>query len=96
VVADAQALLEGTDASGAPVDAVLALVREVLENDAVQADDDIFDFGATSLSFVRVLARIRRDLGLSVHPADLDGTASATNLAKAARISTDDSTGGTA
>lgn len=50
---------------------VLEIVRQVLGLDNVELDDDLFDQGATSLSFVRILARIRSDRGVAVSVADL-------------------------
>jgi acyl carrier protein len=69
----------------APVDDVLAIVREVLDRPDLTADDDVIDHGGTSLSIVRILAEIRRALELNVNPRDLGGTVTARSLAKAAR-----------
>ena len=60
---------------------ILRIVREVLGNDSLGAGDDLFDHGATSLSFVRVLAQIKRELQVMVHAADLDGVVTARSLA---------------
>lgn len=60
---------------------VLRIVREVLGRPAVQLDDDVFDHGATSLSFVRILAQINRDLNVRVAAAALDGVATPRNIA---------------
>lgn len=59
---------------------VLEIVREVLGR-PLGLDDDVFDHGATSLSFVRVLAAINGRFGVMVDVADLDGSATARSLA---------------
>jgi acyl carrier protein len=51
--------------------AVSQIVDEVLGR-AVPLDDDLFDHGATSLSFVRILAQINNRLGVLVPAAELD------------------------
>ena len=51
---------------------VLAIVEEVLGRRGIGPDGDLFDHGATSLSFVRVLGQIHQRLNAQVHPADLD------------------------
>lgn len=60
--------------------AILEIVREVLGR-PLGLDDDMFDHGATSLAFVRVLARINDEFGVMVDVADLDGVTSARSLA---------------
>ena len=62
-------------------DVILGIVREVLGRPRLGPDDDLFDHGATSLSFVRVLAQIRQQLGVMVHAAALRGEATPRNLA---------------
>jgi hypothetical protein len=79
-----------TDVAVAPVEqtapvtteeAVLRIAREVLGRPGLQLDDDVFDHGATSLSFVRILAQINRDLHVAVAAAALDGVATPRNIA---------------
>lgn len=60
---------------------VLAIVEEVLGRRDIGPDGDLFDHGATSLSFVRVLGQIHKQLNAQVHPADLDGSATVRRLA---------------
>jgi len=60
---------------------VLTTVREVLGKPALGLDDDLFDHGGTSLSFVRVLAELHRHFGVMVHAAALGGVATPQNLA---------------
>ena len=50
---------------------VLNLVRQVLSDENLALDDDVFDKGATSLSFVRILARIRQQHSVTVSAPDL-------------------------
>jgi acyl carrier protein len=64
--------------------AIRRIVRDVLGQPAVGLDDDMFDHGATSLSFVRVLAEINRRFHVMVHAAELGGVASPRNLAACA------------
>jgi phosphopantetheine binding protein len=72
---------DGRTASAGPQDEVLGIVREVLGRADMGPDDDVFDHGATSLSFVRILARINQRCGVMVHAAALGGLATARNMA---------------
>lgn len=65
-------------------EAILQIVRDVLGR-PVGLDDDMFDQGATSLSFVRVLAQIHSRFGVMVDVADLDGVATARVIAACVR-----------
>jgi acyl carrier protein len=60
---------------------VLKIVRDVLGKSAVGPEDDLFDHGATSLSFVRVLAQIKQEYQVMLRAANLDGEVTARNLA---------------
>jgi acyl carrier protein len=62
-------------------ESVLKIVREVLAKPHLGPQDDVFDHGATSLSFVRVLAQIKQELKVMVRAADLDGEVTARSLA---------------
>jgi hypothetical protein len=66
---------------GPTEDTILRIVREVMGNHGLGAQDDLFDHGATSLSFVRVLAQIKQELQVMVHAPDLDGVVTARSLA---------------
>jgi acyl carrier protein len=57
-------------AFGVP-EAVLGIAREVIVRPTLGPDDDLFDHGATSLSFVRILAEINRRYGVAIPPAEL-------------------------
>jgi acyl carrier protein len=67
------------------VDQVLAIVRDILANRTMTADDDVMEHGGTSLSIVRILAAASQALNLSINPRDLNGVVTARSLASAAR-----------
>ena len=46
--------------------AVLAIVRQVLDDPGVGLDDDLFDAGFDSLVVVRTAARVRERLGVDL------------------------------
>lgn len=69
--------------------AIVQIIRDVLSKPGVGADDDVFDHGATSLAFVRILAQIRQTFGVLVHAPDLGGVATARNLAAAVAAADD-------
>lgn len=50
---------------------VLRIVGEVLRKDGIGLDDDLFSIGATSLSFVRVLAQVNETFDVTVHATEL-------------------------
>lgn len=60
---------------------ITGMVRETMGNNGLGVDDDVFDLGATSLSFVRLLAAIHQRYHVMIHPVDLDGVATARRLA---------------
>jgi hypothetical protein len=66
------------------IDEVLAIMREILAEPGLTADDDVMNHGGTSLSIVRILAETRRALDLNINPRDLDGAVTARSLARAA------------
>jgi hypothetical protein len=51
--------------------AILDVVGEVLGRPGIRLDDDLFDHGATSLSFVRILALINQRYQVMVPIAEL-------------------------
>lgn len=63
--ASGSAVLQDTDTE------ILDLVRQVLGRHDIGLDDDVFDRGATSLSFVRILAQIRQRYGVTISPPSL-------------------------
>lgn len=68
---------------GAPaVTAVTAIVHEVLRGPRPPAADvDLFDIGATSLAFVRIIAQVNQRFGLRLTGAELGGEATVARLA---------------
>jgi acyl carrier protein len=46
------------------VEALLGILREALQSDAVQPEDDLFDLGVDSLVIVKTAARVRERLGV--------------------------------
>jgi hypothetical protein len=60
---------------------VLAIVRDVLGRPSMGPTDDMFDHGATSLSFVRVLAQLHQSFHVMVHAPSLNGVTTARSLA---------------
>ena len=47
-------------------EALLALWRETLDNDALTLDDDPLMLGATSMQIMNVIARVAEDLAIEV------------------------------
>ncbi len=78
----------GTGCEDARVEQLLGIVREVLTQPDIAADDELMNHGGTSLSIVRILAMANRNLGLDINPRDLDGTITARSLARVAAIVT--------
>jgi len=69
------------DRTNTTEETVLEIVRSVLGKPALGPEDDLFDHGATSLSFVRVLAQIKQECQVMLRAAELDGEVTAHNLA---------------
>jgi acyl carrier protein len=67
--------------NGIAQEEILGIVREVLGRPGIGPDDDVFDHGATSLSFVRILAQISQRCGVRVPAAALGGLATARAMA---------------
>ncbi|MFF8003769.1 amino acid adenylation domain-containing protein [Streptomyces sp. NPDC007917] len=63
--------------------AVARIVEKVLERSDIRPDQDLFEAGATSLAFARILAETQREFGASVDLASLGDTASVRRLAAA-------------
>ncbi|MFJ1591677.1 amino acid adenylation domain-containing protein [Kitasatospora albolonga] len=68
---------------------VAALWAEVLGTDVPGMDDDFLDLGGDSLLAVRVLARLRAELGVRLSPRDLFTAATPRGLADLARNARD-------
>ncbi|GAB3227129.1 hypothetical protein GCM10027447_17940 [Glycomyces halotolerans] len=59
-----------------------AIAGPLLGKSEVSAEKDLFDQGATSLSFVRLLVEVKRRFGVAVDPVALDGDASIGRIAQ--------------
>lgn len=66
------------------VAAVLAVVREILGDPGITADDDLAHHGAASLAMARIIVTVGARLGLDVDPRDLGPAVTARALARAA------------
>ncbi|MDQ0758947.1 amino acid adenylation domain-containing protein [Streptomyces canus] len=62
---------------------VTDMVEAALGTGPLPADRDLFDLGATSLLFVRVIAEVNQRFGLSLNGSELKDTASVDNLVTA-------------
>jgi acyl carrier protein len=58
------------------------IVRSVLRRDRVHPDVDLFDQGATSLAYVRIIAEINRCYQLSLNGSEVEGVATIERLAQ--------------
>lgn len=72
---------QGNTTPVGPREEILRIVREVLGKPDIGPDDDVFDHGATSLSFVRILAQIKQRCGVMVRATALGGLATPGNMA---------------
>jgi acyl carrier protein len=88
--ADRAALTESgqRDDSGAPdrsdiEQAVLRIVLDVLQRESIGPDQDMFDVGATSLAFIRIVTQVNEDFGVQLTGSELGDTASVSRLAAA-------------
>ncbi len=73
-----------TIASTERTDAVLEVIRTIMDNPTLTADDDVMDRGVTSLVLVRMLSEAGKRLGTTISPRDLNGVVSATSIVQAA------------
>ncbi|MFC8867919.1 amino acid adenylation domain-containing protein [Streptomyces sp. NPDC057148] len=90
----------GGDASGSDDPGLTAsertvrdIVRQVLGRDVPGPDTDLFDIGATSLAFVRILHAVNRHFGITVNVTDLEGVASVRRLGSCVDFATTQSIG---
>ncbi|HEU5333242.1 MAG TPA: amino acid adenylation domain-containing protein [Actinocrinis sp.] len=70
-------------------EAVAGIAQGVLRQGAVPADRDLFDLGATSLAFIRIIAEVNQEFGIRLTGAELDGTASVESVADAVAAALD-------
>jgi acyl carrier protein len=61
-----------TDHLTGVVGRVMEISLEVLGRPSLGVDEELFDAGATSLSFVRILALVNQEFGTSLSGAELD------------------------
>jgi acyl carrier protein len=62
-------------------DRILAVFRDVLGQPGIGPADDYFDLGGDSLNALRIVGRLRRDLGVQVGITDLAAQPTAAGLA---------------
>lgn len=58
------------------------IVASVLLRDHVRPDADLFDQGATSLAYMRIVAEINERYALSLNGSEVDGVATIERLAQ--------------
>ncbi len=61
---------------------IIAIVRSVLRRDHVRPDVDLFDQGATSLAYVRIITEINQRYQLSLDGSEVGGVATIERLAQ--------------
>ncbi|WP_041541654.1 amino acid adenylation domain-containing protein [Catenulispora acidiphila] len=81
----------GAPDASALADQVARIAEAVLDRGALARDLDLFDLGATSLAFVRIVAGVNDELGIALTGAELGEIASITRLAAAAAAALDPS-----
>ena len=69
---EAQAAPAAPAARTGPQDAVSQIVADVLGRPVTALDDDLFDLGATSLAFVRIITSVNQRFQLKLTGAELD------------------------
>jgi len=60
---------------------LLAIWSDVLGKPKIQVTDDFYEVGGTSLTLIRMLGRVKVDLGVDVFYGDLLGTVTVESLA---------------
>ncbi|HET9896845.1 MAG TPA: acyl carrier protein [Streptosporangiaceae bacterium] len=61
---------------------ISAIVRSVLRRDHVYPNVDLFDQGATSLAYVRIITEINQRYQLALNGSEVDGVATIERLAQ--------------
>ncbi|MFD4987447.1 amino acid adenylation domain-containing protein [Streptomyces sp. NPDC058374] len=72
---------------------VLGITEQVLGREVPGPDSDLFDIGATSLAFVRILHAVNQHFGITVNVTDLGGVASVRRLGSCVDSATSQSIG---
>lgn len=62
---------------------ITAIVASVLQRDRVRPEVDLFDQGATSLAYMRIIAEINQRYQVSLNGSEVDGVATVERLARA-------------
>jgi acyl carrier protein len=70
------------------VEEISAIVRSVLRRDHVHPGSDLFDQGATSLAYVRIIAEINQRYQLSLNGSEVEGEATIERLAQIVAVAT--------
>ena len=65
-------------------DEFATIVRDILQRDHADVDQDLFGQGATSLAYVRIIAEINNRWGLALNGSEVDGVATVTRLTEVA------------
>lgn len=66
--------MRGVERGSDPEGAITRVIAGVLGLPSVEASDNLFDLGLTSMRAVRICTRLRRDLGLDPAPERLLGS----------------------
>ncbi len=64
---------------------ITEIVSETLRCPDVSPDRDLFDMGATSLAFVRIIAQVNERYGVELTGSELGDTATVNRLAEVVR-----------
>lgn len=81
---------QGADAPDPETTATVTRIAEgVLRRDDPPSDQDLFDLGATSLAFVRIIAEVNERFGIALTGAELGDVASIDRIAVVVRSAVD-------
>ncbi len=72
----------GAPASSEVTAAVDAIWKEVLQRDKIEATDDFFDLGGTSLDLIHVFSKINAKFGLSLNGSVLEDDVTVPQMAE--------------
>lgn len=61
---------------------IVQIIEQVLERTDIKPDVDVFDIGATSLAYIRIVAAVNERYGLSLNGSEVGDTSSAARLAE--------------
>jgi acyl-coenzyme A synthetase/AMP-(fatty) acid ligase/acyl carrier protein len=84
-----RAALRGEPATVDPpdpvVESVAAIAEEILRRPAVPSDDDLFDIGATSLAFIRIITKVNEQFQTALNGSEVGDVASVRMIGRAVR-----------